>query len=528
MFRSSTLFASLLLGSAAIVGAPAAFGQDAPLTLGVPAVAKTAPAAAQAKPATAAPVAKPVTAAAKPAAVKVAATDPAAPKTPKPKKPAAAKTAAPAVPPEARRAALIAAMTAQPVPPAHKHVLQDIKTSCPGNPDAIGISKVIKLDTEGGFYVGQTYHTRMPLEPKEVVLTFDDGPMAGRTERVLTALEHECTKATFFIVGQMAKAYPETLRKTAAAGHTIGYHTMTHPLSMVKWPLAQAQDNIRGGWQTVDQILYGQTLDHPATPFFRYPGLFNSRAINEWFNGLGMGVFAIDAAGNDWLKGYITLADGPNVMNRALSELEARQGGILLLHDIKDSSSSIVAPLLRELKARGFKIVHMEPKNPPPKLIGGPVAGHIPTPAETWVPVAERGIDGYDVAKQLAQQSVGKAGSSSSAPLPAWDAARPAPQGTAAQTMPVAPQGTAAQTMPVTTGQPSTALTSSATSVSPAALAAAPATAAVVRTPDVSVSAKETTGSVPLVPAKPTSNEPGWFTSTASSLKGLAGAVGLW
>ncbi len=515
MFRPSAFVASLLLGSAATVIAPAAFGQDAPMTLGVPVVAKPAPVAVPVKPVAAAPAAKPTTAA-KPGAVKVAAVDPAAAKaakTPKPKKPAAAKTTAPGVPPEARRAALIAAMTAQPVPPAHKHVLQEIKTTCPGNPDAIGISKVIKLDTEGGFYVGQTYHTRMPLEPKEVVLTFDDGPMGGRTERVLTALEHECTKATFFIVGQMAKAYPETLRKTAAAGHTIGYHTMTHPLAMVKWPLAQAQDNIRGGWQTVDQILYGQALDHPATPFFRYPGLFNSRAINEWFNGLGMGVFAIDAAGNDWLKGYITMADGPNVMNRALSELEARQGGILLLHDIKDSSSSIVAPLLRELKARGFKIVHMEPKNPPPKLVGGPVVGHIPTPAETWVPVAERGIDGYDVAKQLAQQSVGKTGAPSSAPLPAWDAVRPAPQ------------GAAVQPAPATTVQPSAALTTTSSSAAPAALAATPAA---VRTSDLSPAAKETTGSVPVAPAKPAANEPGWFSSTASSLKGLAGAVGLW
>jgi peptidoglycan/xylan/chitin deacetylase (PgdA/CDA1 family) len=349
----------------------------------------------------------------------------------------------------------------------------------------------MKVDTDGGFYVGQTYHTRMPLEPKEVVLTFDDGPMQGRTDRVLAALDHECTKATFFIVGQMAKAYPETLRKTAAAGHTIAYHTMTHPLNMVKWPLEKAEANVCDGWQTVDQILYGQAGDKPATPFFRYPGLFNSRALNEWFNSLDMGVYAIDAAGNDWLKGYLTIADGPNVMNRALAEIEARQGGILLLHDIKDSSSSIVGPLLRELKKRGYKVVQIVPKNPPPKLVAGPIKGVMPTIAETTVPVGERSLDNFDAAKRLAQQGVGRTGKTSTAALPNYDAGRTPPRPLAA---------------------PAAAM---------AAPTATPAVAHAHETPAV-----ETTGSVAVVPRpKP---EDGWFTSTASSFRGVASVVGLW
>lgn len=423
------------------------------------------------------PAATPAKAAAtpqKPAAKPVAAKDvkPAAKPAAKP-----ATTAAKAPKPDATaaRAALLMKMTGVDPARSRSHVFQTVQpTACPGNPDAIGVSRVMKVDTEGGFYVGQTYHTRLPLEPREVVLTFDDGPMAGRTERVLEALDKECTKASFFIVGQMAKAYPETLRKTAAAGHTIAYHTMTHPLNMVKWPLDKAQANVRDGWQTVDQILYGQAGDHPATPFFRYPGLFNSRAINDWFNSLDMGVWAIDAAGNDWLKGYITLADGPNVMNRALAELEARNGGILLLHDIKDSSSSIVAPLLKELKKRGFKIVHIVPKKAPPKLIAGPIKGVIPSIAETTVPVEQRGLEGFDVSKQLAQNAVGKTGKTSTAALPAYDAARPPVASAAlAKEMPVEP---------------------------------------------------ETTGTVAARPRP----EDGWFSSTASSFRGVASAIGLW
>jgi peptidoglycan/xylan/chitin deacetylase (PgdA/CDA1 family) len=484
MMRRSNLRTLSALGAgivAATVVAGLAVAQDAPMSLPVPQAAKPAPtkpttaAATPAKPTTAAakPIvagaAKPATAkpgaagAAKPAATKTAAAKPAAaPKVPKPDAAVA-------------KAALLAKMTGQVTPPEHHHVFETPKpTTCPGNPDAIGVSKIMKVDSTGGFYVGQTYHTKLPLEPMDVVLTFDDGPMAGRTDRVLQALDHECTKATFFIVGQMAKAYPETLRKTAAAGHTIGYHTMTHPLSMVKWPLDKAQANIRDGWQTVDQILYGQAGDKPATPFFRYPGLFNSRAINEWFNGMNMGVYAIDAAGNDWLKGYITMADGPNVMNRALSELEQQKGGILLLHDIKDSSSSIVAPLLRELKARGFHIVQLVPKTASPKLATGPVKGIVPTVAETTVPVGERGIDGYDAAKQMAQGAAGKTGKTDPRPLPAYDAGKPVQKAQLLEEVPTDPQPT---------------------------------------------------GSIAAHTPRP---EDGWFSSTAQAFRGAAVAIGLW
>jgi peptidoglycan/xylan/chitin deacetylase (PgdA/CDA1 family) len=511
--RRSSLRRLTALGAGALVFAVATVGaeaQQAPMQLGAPTpkpatVPQVRPVAQadtvtgtvkkpQVKPAaTTAPAAAKTAGAAKPVAKKVPAAKPDAAKAakapaPKPAKPDAA----------AARAATLARMTGQVKPPEHHHVFQTVApTACAGNPDAIGVSRVMKVDTEGGFYVGQTYHTRLPLEPKEVVLTFDDGPMQGRTERVLAALDKECTKASFFIVGQMAKAYPETLRKTAAAGHTIAYHTMTHPLNMVKWPLDKAQANVRDGWQTVDQIVYGKAGDKPATPFFRYPGLFNSRALNEWFNGLDMGVYAIDAAGNDWLKGYISIADGPNVMNRALAEIEARQGGILLLHDIKDSSSSIVGPLLHELKKRGYKIVHIVPKNAPPKLASGPVTGVMPTIAETTVPVGERSIDNFDAAKRLAQEGAGRTGKTSTAALPAYDA-------------------TAGKARPV--GAPVTAASTQRTA--PPAPAPAPARQA--------ADEPQTTGSLPDVARPRPKAEDGWFSSTAASFRGVASVVGLW
>ncbi len=491
---ASALAAGTLIGGFVSLGI--AVAQDAPLQLGQPQPAQPrlvapSPAAAKPKPATQKP-----TTAAKPAPAKAAATaakpvaktaaKPGTPTPPTKAKQAAKPAKAPSATDAAARAAKLAAITAQPVPPRHDHVFEAPKPTACANPNAIGVSRVMKVDTTGGFYVGSTYHTRLPLEPKEVVLTFDDGPMGPRTDRVLKALDEECTKATFFIVGQMAKAYPQTLRKTAAAGHTIGYHTMTHPLNLSKWPLDKAENDVRSGWQTVDQILYGHAGDRPATPFFRYPGLFNSRALNEWFNSMDMGVWTINAAGNDWLKGHLTQADGPNVMNEALKELEASQGGILLLHDIKDSSSSIVGPLLRELHARGFKIVQIVPKNAPPKLVSGPIEGIAPTIENTAAPLGERSVDNFDAARQLAQMNAGRDGKSSTAPLPAYGA-----PGATAQKPVIVPIATAPTTPEATTPP---------------------------------AQDPETTGTVAARPAK----SDGWFTATATSFRGLGGALGLW
>lgn len=404
----------------------------------------------------------------------------------KPQKPAAkvAKSTAAKVPPAAKKAVSLAALTGQEVIPDHKHQVIDVPpTACPGNPDAIGLSRIIKVDTTGGFYVGTTYHTKMPLlRPKEVILTFDDGPYPSRTNRVLAALEHECTKATFFMIGQMAKAFPAEARKVAEAGMTIGYHTMTHSYKLAKGPLPESQAEISNGWKAVDQAVYGKSGDKPMTHFFRYPGLFNNRNVDEWFNSLNMGVFAIDAEGHDWIRGYINTADAPNVMNEALKQLEHNNGGILLLHDIKESSSNAVAPLLVELKKRGFKIVHVEPLIPPPPIATGPTtAGVIDT---SPAPMKDRNIEGFDPAHQLAQEKLGKVPHPANvpAPLPAY------------QKKPAA--GTDVQS--------TQSISTPAQSTSVAPMNQMPPAAA------------------------PEQKDDGWFSSTAKTFKGIGSAVGLW
>ena len=101
---------------------------------------------------------------------------------------------------------------------------------CPGNPDALGTSRTIVVDPRDHIRIGtMDYAETLPLVDKEVVLTFDDGPIPPYTGKVLDILAAECVKATYFIVGSMAREYPALVRRAYDDGHTIGTHSMTHP-----------------------------------------------------------------------------------------------------------------------------------------------------------------------------------------------------------------------------------------------------------------------------------------------------------
>src|SRR5262245_60158951 len=95
-------------------------------------------------------------------------------------------------------------------------------------PDALGVSRVIEVDTSGGPWFGTPHGNPDFLAPGEVVLTFDDGPAPRTTRPILQALAAQCTKATFFMVGEMAAEHPEMVREVIEQGHTAGTHTWSH------------------------------------------------------------------------------------------------------------------------------------------------------------------------------------------------------------------------------------------------------------------------------------------------------------
>ncbi len=167
-----------------------------------------------------------------------------------------------------------------PFRPSRRLLLGALATSLPAaahaacGPEALGTARVLPVRTTGALRVGRkSYPQTLPLAPGEVVLTFDDGPHPGTTEPILAALDHECVKATFFMIGRQAASYPALARRVLAAGHTVGHHSNTHPMTLAQLPQAAAEADIEAGFHAVDTALYGSYSGRPRTPFFRFPAL---------------------------------------------------------------------------------------------------------------------------------------------------------------------------------------------------------------------------------------------------------------
>jgi peptidoglycan/xylan/chitin deacetylase (PgdA/CDA1 family) len=228
---------------------------------------------------------------------------------------------------------------------------------CPGHPDAIGTSRTLVVDPREHPIIGSMQYAKtLPLADHEVVLTFDDGPLPKYSYQILDILAAQCVKATFFLVGRQANANPEGVRKVRDAGHTIATHTQNHPSNMQRLPIDRAQKEIEDGIASVTAALADGSA--PA-PFFRIPGLGRSEVIEEYTESKGIQIWSADFPADDWRH-----VSSQRVYDLAIQRLEAKGKGILLLHDIQPRTVAALPRILRELKARGYRIVHVVPAMP--------------------------------------------------------------------------------------------------------------------------------------------------------------------
>jgi len=226
------------------------------------------------------------------------------------------------------------------------------------NPDALGLSRVIEIDTTGGPAFGTEHFKQYDfLRDKEVALTFDDGPWPGNTPMVLKALQDNCTKATFFEIGEHATWRPDLAKQLAAAGMTIGSHTWSHK-DLAKNPYAkdieQAKQEIEMGVSAVHMAVGG-----PTAPFFRFPDLQQPRDLMLYLGTRNIAIFSTDIDTFDF-----KLRRPEDVVKSAMIKLAKNGKGILLMHDFQHVTAEAMPELLRQLKAGGYKIVHMVPKQP--------------------------------------------------------------------------------------------------------------------------------------------------------------------
>jgi peptidoglycan/xylan/chitin deacetylase (PgdA/CDA1 family) len=225
------------------------------------------------------------------------------------------------------------------------------------NPNAIGLAKTLEIDTTGGPGFGlEQYKVHDFLQPKEVVLTFDDGPQVKTTKAILDALAEHCTKATFFSIGKMALGLPEILRDVAAHGHTIGSHTWSHAdlAKLSKKDPKLAIEEIEKGLSGVHRALGGN-----VAPFFRFPYLRDSKETLEHLSQRNMAIFSMDADSFDF-----KFHKPEQIIKTIMTKLDAKGKGIVLMHDIQRGTASAVPELLKTLKEKGYKIVHLKAKAP--------------------------------------------------------------------------------------------------------------------------------------------------------------------
>jgi len=227
--------------------------------------------------------------------------------------------------------------------------------NCPGHPDALGTSRVLAIDPAQYPRVGHMqYPESLPLNDKEVVLTFDDGPLLPYSNEILDILASQCVKATYFMVGEMARAYPAMVRRIYEEGHTIGTHSEDHPTRFGQLPIEKMRHEIDWGISDVGAALGGPKY---LAPFFRIPGLARSDIVESELATRGLIVFSSDTVADDWHRRI-----KPNqIIALAMRRLEALGKGILLLHDIHPATAAALPGLLQQLKDNGFHIVQVVP-----------------------------------------------------------------------------------------------------------------------------------------------------------------------
>jgi peptidoglycan/xylan/chitin deacetylase (PgdA/CDA1 family) len=257
--------------------------------------------------------------------------------------------------------------------------------------DALGTSRIVEIGTEGGLAVGfKTYPKEIPLADHEVILTFDDGPEAATTPQVLEALARECARATFFVIGRKVEATPELARREAAEGHTVAHHTFTHPQPTLRYMGdAEARADILRGMIAVERVVYGADFSagEPKNlqdiklhaPFFRFPGFADTPDLKSWFSANNVGIFSTDLWASDWIE--MT----PQVeLNLIMARLEQVKRGMILFHDNHQWTADMFPKFLRELKLRGYHVVHM---------VAGPGPGATVDAPPGWSSETERSID---------------------------------------------------------------------------------------------------------------------------------------
>jgi peptidoglycan-N-acetylglucosamine deacetylase len=212
---------------------------------------------------------------------------------------------------------------------------------------AIASTIPLNFDVPKNFQAKTIKDVSLPASEKVIALTFDDGPWPETTEQILATLKQEHVKATFYMIGQPLKSFPEIGKKVLADGHVIANHTLHHWYKKMS-PLV-AQREIEDTAKIIKEVL------NVETEYFRPPGgvLTNGLVAYAHQHNQSVNMWSVDS-GDSHPKRPSTEAMIKTVVSGATS------GGIVLMHDGGGShanTAKAVPIIIAKLRAQGYKFV---------------------------------------------------------------------------------------------------------------------------------------------------------------------------
>lgn len=205
----------------------------------------------------------------------------------------------------------------------------------------------------------KTAYSHIDTSKPMIALTFDDGPRAGRTMRIVESLKANDARATFFVVGKSIQGNESILKSIAGNGNEIGNHTYAHA-----YITKQSEAGRREAIVSVNTMVENITGSKPST--FRPPGGYIDAVSQETLRGMGLPVIMWSIDTLDW-KTRNTNATIQAVLS------QVKDGDIILMHDIHEPTVEAALVLIPELKKRGYQLVTVSEMA---ALRGGMEAGH--------------------------------------------------------------------------------------------------------------------------------------------------------
>jgi len=160
---------------------------------------------------------------------------------------------------------------------------------------------------------------RRVSERRMLVLTYDDGPSATLTPKILDLLEAHNAKATFFVVGKSARQHPDIVERIFEGGHDIGCHSEQHLNAWKTFPWRAVED-IEAGYHTLSRWLAADGKFRPPHGKMTLPTYFSvrRRGASVWW-------WTIDSGDTR------QVLPKPNALENAVRKAH---GGVILLHDL--------------------------------------------------------------------------------------------------------------------------------------------------------------------------------------------------